>query len=38
MKNAFYFNLKSLLVLKIFKFLSQIFGHVGKMAGFEIWG
>ena len=35
-KNAFYFNLKSLFVLKIFKFLSQIFGHVGKTAGFEV--
>ena len=32
MKNAFYFILKALFVLKIFKFLSQLFGYVGKMA------
>ena len=32
MKNAFYFILKSLFVLKIFKFLSKLFGHVGKTA------
>ena len=34
MKNAFYFILflKALFVIKIFKFLSRIFGHVGKMA------
>ena len=32
MKNAFYFILKALFVLKTFKFLSQIFGHVGKTA------
>ena len=31
MKNA-YFILKALSVLKIFKFLSAIFGHVGKTA------
>ena len=30
MKNAFYFILKALFVLKIFKFLSQLFGHEGK--------
>ena len=30
MKNAFYFTLKPLFVLKIFKFLSSIFGHVEK--------
>ena len=30
MKNAFYFILKALLVLKIFKVLSWLFGHVGK--------
>ena len=30
MKNAFYFILKALLVLKIFKFLSRLFGHVEK--------
>ena len=28
MKNAFYFTLKTLFVLKIFKFLSGDFGHV----------
>ena len=32
MKNAFYFILKALSVLKIFTFLSQLFGHVGKTA------
>ena len=31
-KNAFYFILGALFVLKIFKFLSQLFGHVGKTA------
>ena len=30
MKNAFYFILKAPLVLKIFQFLSRLFGHVGK--------
>ena len=30
MKNAFYFILKALFDLKIFKFLSRLFGHVGK--------
>ena len=30
MKKAFYFTLKALLVLKIFKFLSSLFGHVEK--------
>ena len=30
MENAFYFNLKSLFVLEIFRFLSQLFGYVGK--------
>ena len=30
MKNAFYFTLKALFVLKIFKFLSWLFGHVAK--------
>ena len=30
MKNAFYFTLKALFVLKILKFLSSIFGHVHK--------
>ena len=32
MKNVFYFTLKALFVLKIFKFLSWPFGHVEKMA------
>ena len=32
MKNAFYFILKALFILKIFKFLSRLFGHVGKTA------
>ena len=35
MKNAFYFKLKALFVLKIFKFLSQLFAHLGKAAGLE---
>ena len=35
MKNAFYFILKALFVLKIFKFLSRPFGHVGKAAWLE---
>ena len=30
MKNAFYFILKAFFALKIFKFLSQLFGHVRK--------
>ena len=30
MKNAFYFTLKALFVLKTFKFLFSIFGHVEK--------
>ena len=29
MKNAFYFSSNTLFVLKIFKFLSRLFGHVG---------
>ena len=32
MKNAFYFILKALFVLMIFRFLSQLFGHIGKTA------
>ena len=32
MKNAFYFILKALFVLKLFSFLSRLFGHVGKTA------
>ena len=30
MKNAFCFTSKALFVLKVFMFLSQIFGHVSK--------
>ena len=30
MKNAFHFTLKALFVLKKFKFLSSLFGHVAK--------
>ena len=30
MKNDFYFTLKAPFVLKTFKFLSWLFGHVGK--------
>ena len=29
-KNAFCFTLKARFVLKIFKFLSSFFGHIGK--------
>ena len=32
MENAFYFILKAFFVLKIFKFLSRLFGHVRKTA------
>ena len=35
MKNAFYFVLKALFVLKIFRFLSWLFGHVDKTAWLE---
>ena len=35
MKNAFYFTLKALFVLKIFKFLSWLLGHVEKTARLE---
>ena len=35
MKNAFYFILKALFVLKIFKFLSWVFAHVEKTAWLE---
>ena len=38
MKNAFYFILKALFVLKVFKFLSWFFGHVGKTTWSERWG
>ena len=30
MKNAFYFILKAIFILKIFKCLSWLFGHVEK--------
>ena len=36
MKSAFYLILKALFVLKIFKFLSRLFSHVGKTAWVEI--
>ena len=35
MKNAFYFILKTVFVLKIFKFLSSLFGHIEKTAWLE---
>ena len=35
MKNAFYFILKALFVLEIFKFLSGHFGHAGERAWLE---
>ena len=35
MGNAFYFILKALFILKIFQFLSRLFGHAGKMAWLE---
>ena len=38
MKNAFYFILKALFILKIFKLLSQLFSHVEKTAWFERLG
>ena len=38
MKNAFYFYLKALFVLKILKFLPWPFGHVEKMAWLERLG
>ena len=34
-KNNFYLILKALFVLKIFKFLSRNFGHVGKTASLQ---
>ena len=34
-KNAFYFILKALFILKIFKFSSRLFGPVGKTAWLE---
>ena len=38
LKNAFYFFLKALFVLKIFKFLSWLFGHVEKKTWLERQG
>ena len=38
MKNAFYFTLKALFVLKILTFLSWLFGHVEKNAWLERQG
>ena len=35
MKNAFYFILKALFVLKIFKLLSWVFEHIEKTAWLE---
>ena len=35
MKNGFYSMLKALYILKIFKFLSWCFGHVGR--GQKLW-
>ena len=35
MKNAFYFTLKALFALKIFKFFSGLFGHAEKTARLE---
>ena len=32
MENVFYFIVKAFFVLKILKFLSRLFGHVGKTA------
>ena len=38
MKNAFYYILKALFVLKIFNFLSWLFGHVEKTVSWEQQG
>ena len=35
MKNAFYFNLKALFILNIFRFLSWHFGYIEKRAWLE---
>ena len=37
-KNTFYFILKALLDLKIFKFLSWLFRHIEKMRWLERYG
>ena len=34
-KNAFYFILKALFAVKIFRFLSGLFGHAGKATRLE---
>ena len=36
MKNVFYITLKALFVLKIFKFLSWLFGHPAKRFGKKV--
>ena len=33
--NAFYFTLKALFGIKIFKFLERLFGHIEKTASFQ---
>ena len=38
MQNAYYFILKALFVLKIFKFLSSLFRHAEKTAWLERYG
>ena len=38
MRNTFYFTLKALFVLRIFKFLSSLFAHVSKQLDFKIYG
>ena len=35
MKNAFYFTLKALFILKVLKFLSSLFSHAEKMTWLE---
>ena len=37
MKSALYFTLKALFVLKIFKFLSWLFGHLAKRIDKKDW-
>ena len=36
-RNSFYLILKALFVVKIFKFISWVFGHAGKTAWLERW-
>ena len=38
MKYGFYFILKALFVLKMLKFLSELFDHIEKMAWLETYG